>query len=111
MHGRFNPASAIAIARDLEPLRPGWVEEPVPPENLAALKKASEHIHIPVATGERIHTRYEADGMILRAIDRHAEYIKNETLSTMLALGREDGFDGKQIMLEGEQLWIGLKRS
>ena len=27
----------------------------MPPENLAALKKAAEHIRIPVATGERIH--------------------------------------------------------
>src|SRR5207253_685651 len=59
MHGRFNPATAIEIARQLEPFRPGWVEEPVPPENLAALKKAAEHIRIPVATGERIHTRHE----------------------------------------------------
>jgi len=59
MHGRFNPATAIDIARQLEPFHPGWVEEPVPPENLAALKKAAEHIHIPVATGERIHTRHE----------------------------------------------------
>ncbi len=47
------------MARELEPLKPSWVEEPVPPENLAALKKASEKITIPVATGERIHTRYE----------------------------------------------------
>ncbi len=59
MHGRFNPATAIDIARQLEPFHPGWVEEPVPPENLAALKKAAEHIRIPVATGERIHTRHE----------------------------------------------------
>ncbi len=47
------------MARELEPLKPSWVEESVPPENLAALKKASEKITIPVATGERIHTRYE----------------------------------------------------
>jgi isoleucyl-tRNA synthetase len=60
---------------------------------------------------DRIDTRYEADGMIVRAIERHADYIKNETLSTTLVPGREDGFDGKQMMLEGEQLWIGLKRS
>ncbi len=31
----------------------------MPPENLAALKKAAEQINISVATGERIHTRYE----------------------------------------------------
>lgn len=59
MHGRFNPVTAIEIARDLEPFRPSWVEEPVPPENLAALKKAANKITIPVATGERIHTRYD----------------------------------------------------
>jgi galactonate dehydratase len=59
MHGRFNPATAVDIAQQLEPFKPSWVEEPVPPENLAALKKASERIRIPIATGERIHTRHE----------------------------------------------------
>ena len=59
MHGRFNPATAIEIARLLEPYEPSWVEEPVPPDNLRALKKASEKINLPVATGERLHTRGE----------------------------------------------------
>jgi len=59
MHGRFNPATAIELSRELERFKPSWVEEPVPPENLAALKKAAEKINIPIATGERIHTRYD----------------------------------------------------
>lgn len=59
MHGRFNPATAIEMSRELERFKPSWVEEPVPPENLAALKKAAEKINIPIATGERIHTRYD----------------------------------------------------
>jgi galactonate dehydratase len=59
MHGRFNPATAIEIARRLEPYEPSWVEEPVPPDNLRALQKASEKINAPVATGERLHTRGE----------------------------------------------------
>ncbi len=59
MHGRFNPATAIEIARRLEPCEPSWVEEPVPPDNLRALQKASEKINVPVATGERLHTRGE----------------------------------------------------
>ncbi len=59
MHGRFNPATAIGMARELERFNPSWLEEPVPPENLAALKKAAEKINIPIATGERIHTRFE----------------------------------------------------
>jgi len=60
---------------------------------------------------DRIHTRYEADGMLVRAIERHGDYIKNETLSVTLEHGREDDFDGDQLMLEGEQIWIGLKRN
>jgi isoleucyl-tRNA synthetase len=60
---------------------------------------------------DRIHTRYEADGMLVRAIQRHSDYIKNETLSVTLEHGRGDDFDGDQLMLEGEQIWIGLKRS
>ena len=59
MHGRFSPATAIGLARDLEPFKPGWFEEPVPPENLAALKKVANAIQTPIATGERIHTRVE----------------------------------------------------
>jgi galactonate dehydratase len=59
MHGRFSPATAIRIARDLEPFEPSWVEEPVPADNLKALAKASRHIRIPVATGERLHHKQE----------------------------------------------------
>ena len=60
---------------------------------------------------DRIDTRYDANGLIVRAMQRHADYIKTETLSVTLVPGREDGFDGEQMMLEGEQLWIGLKRA
>ena len=59
---------------------------------------------------DRIHTRYDADGMLVRAVERHGDYIKNETLSLTLGHGRADDFDGEQLMLEGEQIWIGLKR-
>jgi galactonate dehydratase len=59
MHGRFTPAAAIAISRELERFDPSWIEEPVPPENLRALAKVAERVNIPVATGERIHTRHE----------------------------------------------------
>ena len=62
MHGRFNPPTAIELARELAQYQPSWYEEPVPPENLAALKKVSDAIApygIPIATGERIHTPYE----------------------------------------------------
>jgi galactonate dehydratase len=59
MHGRFSPATAVEIARELERFEPSWVEEPVPPDNAEMLAKAASKIRLPVATGERIHTRFE----------------------------------------------------
>jgi galactonate dehydratase len=59
MHGRFTPSQAIRLARELEPFAPSWIEEPVPPDNLKALRKVADHVSIPIATGERIHVRHE----------------------------------------------------
>ncbi len=59
MHGRFNPATAILMARKLEKYRPAWIEEPCPPENLAELKRVADRVEIPIATGERLHTMNE----------------------------------------------------
>jgi galactonate dehydratase len=62
MHGRFNPATAVEMTRELARFNPAWVEEPVPPENLSALRDVRNAIlplGIPVATGERMHTPYE----------------------------------------------------
>ena len=66
MHGRFSPATAIEISRELEQFKPSWVEEPVPPDNIAALAKAAEKINIPIATGERLHNKYEYRELINR---------------------------------------------
>jgi galactonate dehydratase len=57
-HGRFSPATSIGMARELERFDPSWYEEPVPPEDIEALLTVKNHIGIPVATGERCHTRY-----------------------------------------------------
>lgn len=59
MHGRFSPYTAIEISAELEQFKPSWVEEPVPPDNIAALAKAADKINLPVATGERLHNKYE----------------------------------------------------
>ena len=73
MHGRFNPVTAIEMINTLAPYKPGWFEEPVPPENLPALKKVADAVAplgIPIATGERIHTLYEYRELFeLRAAD------------------------------------------
>jgi galactonate dehydratase len=56
MHGRFTTATAIRVAAMLEPYAPEWIEEPVPPENAAAVGRVKAATRIPIATGGRAHT-------------------------------------------------------
>ncbi len=58
-HGQFTPAGAIRMARALEPSNPLWFEEPVPPEMPEQMAKVARQTSIPVATGERLTTKYE----------------------------------------------------
>jgi len=53
-HGRFNPNSAIRIAKALEPFNPLFAEEPIHPENMDGLEKYRKHTDIRVALGERV---------------------------------------------------------
>ena len=57
-HGKFTPALAIEICHELKGMRPMFVEEPVPQENVDALKQVSDHVPFPIATGERFLTRW-----------------------------------------------------
>ncbi|MCX2974961.1 mandelate racemase/muconate lactonizing enzyme family protein [Halieaceae bacterium IMCC8485] len=58
-HGQFSPAGAIRLAKRLEAYDPLWFEEPIPPENTAAMAQVASATSIPVATGERLCTKYE----------------------------------------------------
>lgn len=59
-HGRFDPNSAIAIARKLDQFDPLFMEEPVHPDNLAGLRKYRQATKVRVALGERILTKEQA---------------------------------------------------
>ena len=58
IHGRLDPGTAIHLAHEIEPFRPFFMEEPVPPDSLDALAKVAGQVRIPLATGERITTKY-----------------------------------------------------
>lgn len=53
-HWRYSVNDVIKVARELEPFRLLWLEDPVPPGNPGALREVSSRIHIPVATGENL---------------------------------------------------------
>ena len=57
-HGKLNVNNAIRAGRMLEELDPYWFEEPVDPENVEAMAKVAAEINIPIATGERLYTKF-----------------------------------------------------
>ena len=58
-HGQFTPSGAIRLARKLEAYDPLWFEEPTPPERPEEMAKVAHKTSIPIATGERLTTKYE----------------------------------------------------
>jgi L-alanine-DL-glutamate epimerase-like enolase superfamily enzyme len=53
-HWRYNVSDVLKVARELEPFRLLWLEDPVPPGNVEALRAVSSRANIPVASGENL---------------------------------------------------------
>jgi galactonate dehydratase len=59
-HGRFDVPTAIRACNSLDAAAGiDWFEEPVPPESLAALRQVRDRVSVPIAVGERLHTRWD----------------------------------------------------
>ena len=58
-HGQLTTSGAIRLARRMEPFSPLWFEEPVPPEMPEEMATVARATSIPIATGERLTTKYE----------------------------------------------------
>ncbi|MEO1679817.1 MAG: mandelate racemase/muconate lactonizing enzyme family protein [Pseudomonadota bacterium] len=58
-HGQFTPAGALRLAKAIEPYAPLWFEEPVPPDDVAAMAQVAAGTSLSVATGERLTTKAE----------------------------------------------------
>ncbi len=58
-HGQFTTHSAIRFAKRVEEYDPLWFEEPVPPENISEMARVARATSIPVATGERLFSKFE----------------------------------------------------
>lgn len=58
-HGRVHKPMAKILAKELEPFRPMFIEEPVLPENNEDLREIAQHVAIPIATGERMFSKWQ----------------------------------------------------
>jgi len=80
-HGQLTTSGAIRLAKRLEASDPLWFEEPVPPENPKEMARVARQTSIPVATGERLTTKYE-----------FAAVLEHQAASILqMALGRVGG--------------------
>ena len=66
IHRRLTPAESITLARGIEPYHPMFYEDPILPDNFDAMALVAEHISIPIATGERLHTIHEFEMLLKR---------------------------------------------
>ncbi len=80
-HGQMTASCAIRLAKRLEKFDPLWFEEPVPPENMEEMARVARSTSIPIATGERLATKYE----FARLLETQAASI------LQMALGRVGG--------------------
>jgi len=80
-HGQMTASGAIRLAKRLERFDPLWLEEPVPPENVEEMAVVARSTSIPIATGERLATKYE----FARVLEKKAASI------LQIALGRVGG--------------------
>jgi 2-dehydro-3-deoxyphosphogalactonate aldolase len=80
-HGQLTPASAIRLARRIEKYDPLWFEEPTPPDMPEEMARVASRTTIPIATGERLSTKYE-----------FARVLRNNSASILqMAIGRVGG--------------------
>ena len=92
-HGQFTPSGALRLAKRLEPYEPLWFEEPVPPEMPEQMAIVARGTSIPIATGERLVTKYE----FARVLECRAASI------LQMALGRVGGImEAKKIAAMAE---------
>jgi galactonate dehydratase len=98
-HGQMTPSSAIRLARALEPYDPLWLEEPVPPEMPEQMALVARATSIPIATGERLATKYE----FARVLECRAAAI------LQMALGRVGGLlEAKKIASSAEACYVDI---
>jgi galactonate dehydratase len=76
-HGRVGPAMAIRLAKALEPYDPLFIEEPVLPENVDALVRVARSTTVPIATGERLFTKWA----FREVLEKQAAFVLQPDLS------------------------------
>jgi galactonate dehydratase len=58
MHARYDAPTGKRVAKELEPFKLMWLEEPVPAENIDAMRDVRASTNTPICCGENIYMRW-----------------------------------------------------
>jgi len=95
-HGQFSVSGAKRMARMMEKYDPLWFEEPTPPERPEMMAQVAAATNIPIATGERLTTKYE----FIRVLEQGAANI------IQMNLGRVGGIlEAKKVAALAESFY------
>jgi galactonate dehydratase len=72
-HGRYDPPHAVELAKRVERFRPFLIEDPIRHENPQCLAQVRSHTSIPLAIGERGHSKWEFREIV---VNRYVDYIR-----------------------------------
>ena len=61
---RWSADYAVVMVRKLAEVEPAWLEEPVPPERIGALRRIRNAAPVPIATGEHVYTRWQVKSLL-----------------------------------------------
>jgi galactonate dehydratase len=65
-HGEFSPGGALQLAKAIEPYGPAFLEEPTSADDLDALSWLSERTSVPLASGERLYSKWAFRDLLQR---------------------------------------------
>ena len=72
-HGRYDPEWVIQLANRVKPYKPFFIEDPIRHENPSAMAEVRDKIDIPLAAGERYHSKWEFRELIQ---NRYVNYVR-----------------------------------
>jgi galactonate dehydratase len=58
MHARYDATTGKRVAKEVEPFKLMWLEEPVPAENIDAMREIRESTRTPICCGENVYMRW-----------------------------------------------------
>jgi galactonate dehydratase len=99
IHRRLTPPEAIALARAIEQYKPMFFEDPLRPNDPDAMAWVADHIHIPVATGERFISLYQFQTLLNR---RAVAYLRPD----VCLCGGITGAKKIAAMAEANDCWV-----